>query len=191
MQVLVGWYLFLQLHTTWYSLSALHNKPTSCCINKTVWLTGNWCVFNKCSFSLSLSFPFPRSFPSLSLCQKSTANSKSSSMLVWNILKTSTSGTPACRLKLIKLMFSDYWNSQHSELVSAMYDTIPVPTSLIFCHYFLYLFITQKRKQTDFPCLILSILTRGLCLISIGTTRHNTTIQQSGPVSVPCSAAVK
>lgn len=152
---------------------------------------GSWCVFNKCSFSLSLSFPFPRSFPSLSLCQKSTANSKSSSMLVWNILKTYTSGTPACRLKLIKLMFSDDWNYQHFEFVSAIYDTIPVPTSLIFCHYSLYLFITQKRKQTDFPCLIISILTRGHCLISIGASRHNTTIQQSRPVSVPCSVAVK
>lgn len=119
---------------------------------------GNWCVLNKYSFSLSFSFPFLRSCPSLSLCQKSTANSKSSSMLVWNTLKTYTSGTPAWRLSafglkflplLIKLMFSNYWNSKHSELVIAMYYTLPVPTSLIFCHYSLYLFITHTSKQTN------------------------------------------
>lgn len=121
-------------------------------------LLGNWCVLNKCSFSLSFSFPSPRSFPSLSLCQKSTANSKSSSMLVWNTLKTYTSGTPACRLSafglkflplLIKLMFSDYWNFKHFELVIAMYCPIPVPTSLSFCDYSLYLFITHTSKQTN------------------------------------------
>lgn len=154
-------------------------------------LLGNWCVLNKYSFSLSFSFPFLRSFPSLSLCQKSTANWKSSSMLVWNTPKTYTSGTPAWRLSafglkflplLIKLMFSDYWNSKHSELVIAMYYTLPVPTSLIFCHYSLYLFITHTSKQTNrFPCLILSILTLGLCLITTGTyeeiQHYNTAIK--------------
>lgn len=46
-------------------------------------------------------------------------------------------------------MFSNYWNSKHSDLVIAIYYTLPVPTSLIFCHYSLYLFITHTSKQTN------------------------------------------
>lgn len=97
-----------------------------CFINKSLclawWVTGVFWIKSWFS-SFPFSFPSPRSFPSLSLCQKSTANSKSSSTLVWNTLKTYTSGTPAPRLSafglnlLIQvhaqwvLKFQTFWSS--------------------------------------------------------------------------------
>lgn len=144
---------------------------------------------NKCSFSLSFSFPFPRSFPSLSLCQKSTANSKSSSMLVWNTRKTYTSGTPACTLSacglkflnqplFIRFTFTNYWNSKLSELVIAVYYTIHVPTLLIFSHYSLYLFLTRTSKQTkNFPAWFFPFWQGDFVSLQLAHIRkHNTTM---------------
>lgn len=82
--ILWGW--CFSFSTTWCSIWALWALSINDCVWIKSWLS-----------SLSCSFPSPRSFPFLSLCQKSTANSRSSSMLVWNTPKTYTSGTPAPR----------------------------------------------------------------------------------------------
>lgn len=171
---------------------------------------GNWCVLNKCSFCLSFSFPFPRSFPSLSLCQKSTANSKSSFMLVWNTVKTYTSGTRACRLSefgfkcsLVNhvnvqplLEFQTFGITNH--LAIAKYYTIPIWILLIFffvvffCHYFLC--VPQSYKQTNRFSLpdFFPFWQGDFVLLQLAHMRkHNTTMQQSRPLSVPYSVAGK
>lgn len=169
-------------------------------INKSIWFTCQ--VTNefwiKSYFPpLSISFPSQRSFPSLSLCQKSTANSKSSSTLVWNTLRTYTSGTPAPRLSAFGLnlvnqvhvqwvlQFQTFWNSSYSVLLyrcSQIADFLP----LFPCH--------NSCKQTNglFPGYFFPVWQGAFVSLQLAhMKKRNTTIQQSRLVTVPYTVEVK
>lgn len=186
--------IFLLLH---YMMQ--YSSPW-CFINKllclTCWVTGVFWIKSWFS-SFSFSFPSPRSFPSLSLCQKSTANSRSSSTLVWNTLKIYTSGTPTpeCLLLvltfLFKFTFSEYWNSKHSGAVVATCCHIPALQWFSAIFPFKFSSLMQTNKQT-FPGWFFPVWQGAFVSLQLARTgKCNTTIRQSRPVSVPYTVEVK
>lgn len=149
--------------------------------------------------SLSFSFPSPRSFPSLSLCQKSTANSRSSSTLVWNTLKTYTSGTPAPRLSAfdfkLLILVQAQWVLKFQTFLSSgcyvlSYPCCPI-TDFLPNFPFTFSSLMQTNKQT-FPGWFFPVWQGAfVSLLLAHTGKRNTTIRQSRPVSVPYTVEVK